>query len=1357
MNPDAPVQSSRSHGEEAHAELWNPESAKPAEIPKSTSLLGVCKLLAMLRVCVVAAFGIMEGAVSGLGGVGVEHEIVLQGGSGFLYSIDFSPDSKTLVSGGGSHPQFSGSAVDNSVKLWDVQTGLLIRNLSGHKSTVRCVRYSPDGRRVASVDESGVINIWRTTDGRLELALVGDKDSSHLVFTPDGTHLLANVKEGLRLWNVGTTNVDAELVFTNFAVSTFALSGDGRFVATACRKPADRDAAIRQSEVEIRELASGRVVKTHGPWFRIESDEGVDSSSVPDLHALAFAPGSNYVVISGEKTLLKWNFNSNNGDDSYLFDMAARIQFVAVHPYLPVMVAADGGDNPLTSYRTLRVWDLEKGKVITRLSGDYSSVSSVCISPNGSAMAAAFVNDTIRIWRTSDWELQRTIAPSEIAIPMSVSVSSDGKFLVYSAGSSEGGLSVWDLANGRLVQRVNRGGGSFVKAPTFFDDERLATLRGDKTVEIWDARSDKMLRDYSPFESDARGVSVSRDGSMIAVMKAKHYPQSLDPLTRRVTEAIRSDEDAIGTVVVLNLSDGTTLQRFDNPTDGGNGSRSASAAGLRPISFSPDGRLLGAASADAKVRIWDLRQGHLIHELTVNGDVNCIVFSPDSQRCATKSAKWAGGSLQPSYMVQLWEIKSGRLVREFSSPNYVEQIAYAPDGKNIAAACSDTKVRVWEVETGKLLVMEGHSQVIRDVAYTPDSKTLVSASDDGTVRLWNSANGELEAIFTEFESGEWIAYHPRMAFYNSSQHGDEMAGVRIGTNPHAMFPLKNYRSELKQTENLMNLLARPQPGMSGKPVRLWVDHAQASGLLAQIGWGSGGGALALTAGFLGWRLARKKRETARLRAELLEQERRATEELKVQNLKLEKARDAAEEANRAKSLFPANMSHEIRTPMNAILGYAQILHRASDLPATHRPAVATIEQSGEHLLGLINDILDLSKIEAGRLEVHPVEFDLGALVAELEMMFRPRAESKGLGFEFRVSPHPGPLPSSLNRAGEGGEGLARVRGDEQKLRQVLINLLGNAVKFTERGSVQFSVFSDPREAPAPGSNLLASSASLLTCHFSVTDTGPGITPELKSKLFQPFEQAAGAERKGGTGLGLAIAKRLVELMGGELGVESPASPHPKPPSSQMGDGGQTPVEGSVPTLKLQLPTVAPVSSGSRFWFRVPLEVVTGSGPLNRSPRFLNFDRNVRLTAGGSVKALLVDDVMENRDVLTQMLIGLGCQVKLAETGERAVELAGKERFDIVFMDIRLPGMNGVEATARIRGNIEPSPRPSAILPESNGLRSEEEQEVSGAPPISNLPIHNSNLKIVCLSASALAHEEERYRASGFDDFIAKPF
>jgi signal transduction histidine kinase/CheY-like chemotaxis protein len=415
---------------------------------------------------------------------------------------------------------------------------------------------------------------------------------------------------------------------------------------------------------------------------------------------------------------------------------------------------------------------------------------------------------------------------------------------------------------------------------------------------------------------------------------------------------------------------------------------------------------------------------------------------------------------------------------------------------------------------------------------------------------------------------------------------------------------------------------------------------------------------------------------------MLEQEQQNRQTLEAKNAELEEARDAAESANRAKSTFLANMSHEIRTPMNAILGYAQILQREPDLPPKQRQAVVTIKDSGNHLLALINDVLDLSKIEAGRLELNETDFELKTLIDTLSTMFQMRCEQKGI--DWRVEWLNG-LAARSTRNGQAASSTERilVHGDEGKLRQVLINLLGNAVKFTESGEVVLRISGVGQTVSLP-----TQANSLRYYTFEVIDTGRGISPQDQEKIFDPFHQGEQTARQGGTGLGLAIAKRYIELMRGELELESEPG------------------------------------SGSRFFFTIPLADAI-SDTIAEPPQWSDV---TRLAEGYYVTALIVDDTEINRKVLAKMLSDLGIEVIEAENGQQAVERFREQRPDIVFMDIRMPVMDGVEAAQQILEDFE----------ECNG-------EMSFRPII------------VAISASTLKHEQEEYLQAGFAAFIGKPF
>ena len=343
---------------------------------------------------------------------------------------------------------------------------------------------------------------------------------------------------------------------------------------------------------------------------------------------------------------------------------------------------------------------------------------------------------------------------------------------------------------------------------------------------------------------------------------------------------------------------------------------------------------------------------------------------------------------------------------------------------------------------------------------------------------------------------------------------------------------------------------------------------------------------------------------------------RAREELARRSAELEVAWRSADAANRAKSAFLANLSHEIRTPMNAILGFSQLLQRDASLGAEQRRHVTSINRGGEHLLGLIDAVLELSRIEAGKVTVTNAPFSIRQLAADLETMFRLRCEAKGIGLEVAVD-----------------DGLPLgVLGDERKLTQILVNLLGNAVKFTERGGVTLEI-----RARQPG-------AAGHPVAFSVADTGPGVAPEDLARIFEEFEQTEVGRKAGGTGLGLPLSRNLARLLGGDLVAES------------------RPGEGSTFRLVVPLPPTDEASASRRADARQPSALAPGS----------------------RARVLVVDDHETNREVLVRLLTDVGFEVAEAADGQEAIERAVPGEIDLVLMDLRMPRMSGREAISRLR-------------------------------------------------------------------------
>jgi len=380
---------------------------------------------------------------------------------------------------------------------------------------------------------------------------------------------------------------------------------------------------------------------------------------------------------------------------------------------------------------------------------------------------------------------------------------------------------------------------------------------------------------------------------------------------------------------------------------------------------------------------------------------------------------------------------------------------------------------------------------------------------------------------------------------------------------------------------------------------------------------------------------------------------------------LRRAKEQAEAANRSKSAFLANMSHELRTPLNAVLGFAQILSRDTSLSEDQQSHVASIHRSGDYLLTLINDILDLAKIEAGRFDILPVRFHLPEFLHALQDVFAMRAMQKNLVFYCNL---PKDLPDY-------------IIADEKRLRQILMNLLGNAMKFTEQGEVCLQV-------KVEGSFLV----------MSVTDSGIGIAPQAQEQIFEPFQQTGSEQYKSqGTGLGLAISRTLIVMMKGSLTVQSRLN------------------QGSTFTLHLPL-------------YRATGETLPTVQKAEISPNIIGYQR----THGtGALRILIVDDVADNREILRVLLDGLGFAVHQASLGCQAIQLAQTWNPDAMLLDLRMPDCNGLEVTRLLRADARLQHLPIIIISASTFEQDRDACLQCGANHFLSKPVdHDSLLAIL---------------------------
>jgi WD40 repeat protein len=656
--------------------------------------------------------------------LGWDPKRVLEGHTSAVFSVVFSPDATCIASG----------SDDNTVRIWDTQTGRQLSLLEGHTSTVRSVVFSPEGTRIASGSDDNTMRIWDTQTGG-ELALLnGHTDTvSSVVFSPDGNRIASSsFDETLRIWDTQTGEQLALLEGHTSAVRSIAFSPDGTCIASGAhdntvriwdtqsgRQLARLDGhtdAVRSAvfSPDGTRIASGSHDNTVRIW---DTQTGRQLTRLDGhtsyVYSVVFSPdGTRIASGSDDSTVRIWD-KQKGGQLALLKGHTSAVVSAVFSPH-GTRIASGSDDN------TVRIWDTQTSGQLALLDGHTSYVYSVMFSPDGTRIASGSDDKTVRIW---DTQIGRELAPLQghAELVYSVVFSPDGTRIV--SGSDDHTVCIWDTQTGRQLALLE-GHTVRVESVVFYlDGTRIVLGSGDKTVRIWDMQTGRQPALLKGYTESVLSVVFSPDGTRIASGSGDHTVHIWDTQTGRELALLDGHTETVWSVV-----------------------------------FSPDRTCIASGSSDKTVRIWDTQTGTQL--ALIDGhtdDVNSIVFSPDGTRIASGSR---------DNTARIWDTQTGgQLALLDGHTDNVNSVVFSPDGTRIASGSDDSTVRIWDTQTsGQLALLDGHTDNVNSVVFSPDGTRTVSGSDDKTVRIWDTQTGGQLAQLQHQYGVRSVAYSADMKY-----------------------------------------------------------------------------------------------------------------------------------------------------------------------------------------------------------------------------------------------------------------------------------------------------------------------------------------------------------------------------------------------------------------------------------------------------------------------------------------------------------------------------------------------------------------------------------------------------------------